>query len=71
MVNYTDQSSGKIIAYLTADDLIDASGVTPDQHGEPIHLEYPVDEIRLTKDAGEMLDELSPRQIDRHLGQWE
>lgn len=60
MPNYSPEE--KSIVFLTADDLLD---------GGPIELEYAVDEVRLTLDAGELLDELSPAQKAKHTGQWD
>lgn len=65
MPNYTDHPQNQHIVFLTADDLIQAG-----LKGEPIQLEKQVSEVRLTKDAGELLNELTEYQKDKHTGKW-
>lgn len=66
MPNYPDHPDNQDIVYLTADDLIQ-SGLD----GEIIELERSAERIALTADAGELLNELSEHQRERHTGAWD
>lgn len=66
MVNYSSDPGHEGIAYLTADDLVQAG-----LEGESLELNRVVREIRLTADAGEMLGELDSYMIEEHTGVWD